>query len=418
MPPFTAVRSTPSIGGSEPHRLRTSPGPGASVDAAVAGAARRSHDAMAPGQQARIETDVCRRVRPNVGGGETSRRRRECGLGRQQAARANLDGAPGDGVVPGPWPPSQDRLPSRSMCRPATPGTTTSRRLRCAPLGPMALFPGLGRLDRRDRPGGPSPWRPMVWASRPRGRSVGAVIGVSTAPRARRTRRTRVLMVRVFAHLERLARTVGTTHLEGMAGRPVFALVDLGVVESGIACFDTQCTSISGDHTGSGEPPRSATTGRTGLRWLPLLWTPPEVSPPTFLIPRSPTIPPSADDVRRRREVLRDGSAIGLRFSVTSTTLPRPKGARFHGFAHAARRAGLSRVYEWHSLSPRRRGRLGTRRKKLVAWLREKALHHKPRSAGGRRTGRPGPPAPKSSALERAAAHRRAASERRVPPCS
>ena len=76
----------------------------------------------------------------------------------------------------------------------------------------------------------------------------------------------------------------------------VFALVNFAMMDAGIACFDAKYrfrfwrpyTAIR----------RAAEDGNDGTEpdpdWLPLLWTPPEAEPPTFLIPPIPDYPSAA----------------------------------------------------------------------------------------------------------------------------
>ena len=79
--------------------------------------------------------------------------------------------------------------------------------------------------------------------------------------------------------------------------------------------------------------------------WLPLLWTPPEVFPPTFLIPPIPDYPSAAATTSAAAaEVLRAHLGNRVPFSVTSTTLPG-ESRHFRSFTQAAREAGLSRVF-------------------------------------------------------------------------
>jgi hypothetical protein len=97
-----------------------------------------------------------------------------------------------------------------------------------------------------------------------------------------------------------------------------------------------------------GDPPRCR--GRNDAtqadpNWLPLLWTPPEVIPPTFLIPPIPDYPSAAAITSAAAtEVLRAQFGDRIRVSVTSTTLPGVT-RHFHSLTQTQQEAGMSRVY-------------------------------------------------------------------------
>ena len=82
----------------------------------------------------------------------------------EQAARANLERRSADGIVPGPWPPSEGPITEPVYVPTGKPGDYDfTPPFDAPPLGPIALFPGLGRLEpfvidlARHRLAGPDP---------------------------------------------------------------------------------------------------------------------------------------------------------------------------------------------------------------------------------------------------------------------
>ena len=117
--------------------------PGASLDAAVASAARAVMLALTHNQQPRIERDYAAAL-ADVSEGPAKDQGVLLG---QQAARANLDRRADDGIVPGPWPPQQGPITKPVYVPTGKPGDYDfTPPFDAPPLGPAALFPGLGRL--------------------------------------------------------------------------------------------------------------------------------------------------------------------------------------------------------------------------------------------------------------------------------
>jgi PAP2 superfamily len=127
----------------------------------------------------------------------------------------------------------------------------------------------------------------------------------------------------------------------------VLALVNFAMMDGGFACFEAKYhfrfwrpyTAIR----------RAAEDGNDASQadpnWLPLLWTPPEVIPPTFLIPPIPNYPSAAAVTSAAAtEVLRAQFGDRIRVSVTSTTLPGVT-RHFHSLTQTQQEAGMSRVY-------------------------------------------------------------------------
>jgi membrane-associated phospholipid phosphatase len=324
-------------------------GPGASVDAAVASAARDVMIAVAPGQKARIE-QMYAAVLADVRDGPAEDDGVSLG---QQAARANLERRAADGIVPGPWPPSQGPITEPVYVPTGKPGDYDfTPPFDAPPLGPIALFPGLGRLEpfvidlASHRLAGPDPL-----SSRQYARDVALVQSIGRLDSATRTKdqaNIAFFWFEPFAIWNDITRTaVEQRSLDEWQAAREFALVNVAMMDAGIACFDakyrfhfwrpyTAIRRAAEDGNDRTEPDPN---------WLPLLWTPPEVMPPTFLLPPIPDYPSAAATMSAAAaEVLRARFGDRLRFSVTSTTLPGQK-RQFHSFTHAAREAGLSRVY-------------------------------------------------------------------------
>ncbi len=323
--------------------------PGASVDSAVARAARDVMLAMAPGQKARIEQAYAVAL-ADVPDGPGKDQGVDVG---EQAARANLDRRATDHIAPGPWPPAEGPITQPVYVPTGKPGDYAfTPPFDAPPLGPIALFPGLGRLEpflidlSRHRLAGPDPLTSRRYA-----RDVALVQSVGRLDSTTRTRDqtdTAFFWFEPFGIWNDITRAaVDQHHVNAWEAAHAFLLVNVAMMDAGIACFEAKYrfrfwrpfTAIR----------RAAEDGNDWTEpdsnWLPLLWTPPEVTPPTFLIPPIPDYPSAAATTSAAAaEVLRARFGDSVRFSVTSTTLPG-KTRHFRGFRHAAREAGMSRVY-------------------------------------------------------------------------
>ena len=165
MPRFT-MPSTASSTRYAPYTVALS-SPGASLDAAVASAARDVMLALTPNQQPRIEQEYAAAL-ADVRDGPAKNQGVLLG---QQAARANLDRRADDGIVPGPWPPQQGPITEPVYVPTGKPGDYDfTPPFDAPPLGPVALFPGWGRLTpfiidlARHRLKGPDPLRSKRYA--------------------------------------------------------------------------------------------------------------------------------------------------------------------------------------------------------------------------------------------------------------
>ena len=131
--------------------------PGASLDAAVASAARDVMLALTHNQQPRIEQEYAAAL-ADVPDGPAKDQGVLLG---QQAARANLDRRADDGIVPGPWPPQQGPITEPVYVPTGKPGDYDfTPPFDAPPLGPVCSVSGLGPAHAvRHRPRAPSPQR-------------------------------------------------------------------------------------------------------------------------------------------------------------------------------------------------------------------------------------------------------------------
>lgn len=323
--------------------------PGASADAAVARAARDVMIAVAPRAKERIEQTYSAALAAVPDGPAEDD---GVSLG-ERAARANLERRAADGLAPGPWPPTTGPITEPVYVPTGKPGDYDfTPPFDAPPLGPIALFPGLGRLEpfaialARHRLAGPDPL-----GSRRYARDLAFVQSVGRLESTTRTpdqAKTAFFWFEPFGIWNDIARAaIEQAGLDPWQAARELTLVNVAMMDAGIACFDAKYrfrywrpyTAIR----------RAAEDGNDRTKpdpaWLPLLWTPPEVTPPTFLIPPIPDYPSAAATTSAAAaEVLRARFGDRMRFSVTSTWLPGET-RHFRSFARAAREAGMSRVY-------------------------------------------------------------------------
>jgi hypothetical protein len=323
--------------------------PGASVDAAVASAARDVMLALTtPGRQPQIEQEYAAAL---AGVPEGPAKDQGVQLG-QQAARANLDRRADDGIVPSPWPPQQGPITEPVYVPNGKPGDYDfTPPFDAPPLGPLALFPGLGRLTPfvidlgRHRLKGPDPLRSERYADDVNFlKSHGRLNDSSRTPDQTSTA---FFWFEPFAIWNNIATTVlQRERVDPWRAARVLALMNFAVADAGIACFDAKYhfrfwrpyTAIRR----ASEDDNDETEAEP--EWLPLLWTPPG-EPLTFLIPPIPDYPSAAAMTSAAAaEVLTEHLGASVPFAVTSDTLPGAT-RRFRSFLHAAREAGMSRVF-------------------------------------------------------------------------
>jgi hypothetical protein len=322
--------------------------PGASVDAAVASAARDVLIAMAPAQRERVEQEYARAL---AGVQDGPAKDQGIALGRD-AARANLDRRADDGVVPGPWPPQQGPITEPVYVPTGKPGDYDfTPPFDAPPLGPIALFPGWGRLTpfiidpKRDRLKGPDPLRSRRYAN-----DVNFLKVYGSLESSKRTpdqTNTAFFWFEALGIWNDIATTVlERKHADSWKAARVLALMNFALADAGIACLEAKYQfRFWRPYTAIRRADEDGNDGTTAdPEWLPLLWTPPG-QPLLFLIPPIPDYPSAAAMTSAAAAtVLTTHLGESVSFAVTSPTLPGAT-RRFRGFAHAAREAGMSRVY-------------------------------------------------------------------------
>lgn len=322
--------------------------PEASLETAVARAARDVLLVFGSPQRDRIEEEYARALAvvpdgPAKDGGVS--------VG-EQAARANLDRRAGDGVSPGPWPPRTGPVAEPVYAPTGEPGDYDfTPPFDEPPLGPVALFPGWGRLTpftidlSRHRLDGPD-----TLGSRRYARDFTFLKDFGSRNSASRTpdqTATAFFWYESFPIWNDIARTViEERRLDPWRAARILALVNFALADSGIATFDAKYhfrfwrpyTAIrKADVDGNDATDADET-------WVPLLWTPPGEEP-AFVIPPIPDYPSlAASTSAAAAEVLTRHLGDDVRFEATSLTLPGTT-RRFASFRHAAREAALSRVY-------------------------------------------------------------------------
>jgi hypothetical protein len=322
--------------------------PGASIDAAVASAARSVMLALTPTEQERIEREY-QAALADVPDGPAEQQGVSLG---EQAALANLDRRADDGVVPGPWPPMQGPITEPTYVPTGKPGDYDfTPPFDAPPLGPIALFPGWGRLSpflidvTRHRLKGPDPLRSKRYARDVR--FLTTYGRIDSSARTPDQTETAFFWFEPFAIWNDIAAAIlERQHASPWRAARVMALLNFAMLDSSIVCFEAKYrfrfwrpyTAIR----------RAAEDGNDDTEadpeWLPLLWTPPG-EPLMFLIPPIPDYPSAAAMISAAAaEVLTIHLGRSVPFSVTSGFLPGAT-RRFRGFWQAAREAGMSRVF-------------------------------------------------------------------------
>jgi hypothetical protein len=322
--------------------------PGASLDAAVASAAHDVMIALAPGQRQRIAQEYAAALAAVRDG----RAKDEGVMLGQLAARANLERRTSDGIVPGPWPPQEGPITEPVYVPTGKPGDYDfTPPFDAPPLGPIALFPGLGRLTpfvidlERHRFKGPDPLGSARYARDVK--FVKAFGSLNSSTRTPDKTATAFFWFEPFGTWNDIARTaIERRQLNPWQAARLLALMNFALTDAGIACFDAKYrfrfwrpyTAIR----------RAAEDGNDDTEpdpdWLPLLWTPPG-KPLTFLIPPIPDYPSAAAITSAAAaEVLTFHIGEHVHFEATSPTLPGAT-RRFKSFRQAAHEAAMSRVY-------------------------------------------------------------------------
>lgn len=322
--------------------------PGASLDAAVARAARDVMIALVPAQKQRVDQEYAAAL---AGVHDGPAKNQGVILG-QQAARANLERRSRDGVVPGAWPPSTGPVTEPVYVPSGKPGDYDfTPPFDAPPLGPVALFPGWGRLTPftidldRHRLRGPDRLGSRRYA---RDLSFLKSFGrLDSSARSADQTETAFFWFESEPMWNDIARTVIQRRaLDQWRAARILALVNFALADGAIASFEAKYrfrfwrpyTAIR----------RAAEDGNDDTAadpdWVPLLWTPPG-KPPKFVIPPIPDYPSTAAVTSAAAaEVLRAHLGAHVRFDVSSVTLPGVT-RRFNSFEQAANESGWSRVY-------------------------------------------------------------------------
>jgi hypothetical protein len=323
--------------------------PGASLEATVATAARDVLVALSPSQREKIEAEYVA-VLTAVPDGPAENE--GVTLGRQ-SAQANLERRASDRIPVGPWPPQEGPITEPVYAPTGKPGdydfTPPFDR---PPLGPIALFPGWGRLRpfaidlAKHRLPGPASLRSRDYA-----RDLDSVKSVGSLHSWTRTAdQTEIAFFwfEPFPIWNRIANSaIRQNNVDPWRAARILALMHFAIADAGIACFEAKYhfrfwrpyTAIRrADEDGN----RFTEADKD---WLPLLWTAPEVIPPTFFIPPVPEYPSAAATISAAAaEVLIRNLGDHQRFEATSPSLPGVT-RRFDSFTEAVKESGMSRVY-------------------------------------------------------------------------
>jgi hypothetical protein len=309
--------------------------PGASLDAAVAAAARDVLVALSPSQRAKVESAYAEALAAVPAGPA-----KEAGIALgQKSAEANLARRADDGLagaaepvyVPTGAPGDYDFTPPFDA----------------PPMGPIALFPGWGRvtpfaidLDEHHAPG-PDPLTSVKYAA-----DVNYLKAVGKLNSTLRTQEQTQIAFFWFEFSpigwNRLANTVvRQKHSDPWQAARVLALVNFALADGYIAGFDAKYsfrfwrpyTAIrKADQDGNAHTHADAS-------WQPLF------SSKAFFIPPVPDYPSTHTVLgAAAAEVLIREFGDHVSFDLTSTTLPGVT-RHYHSFTEAATENGLSRVY-------------------------------------------------------------------------
>jgi hypothetical protein len=323
--------------------------PGASLPAAVAAAARDVLVAHAPSHRARVEQEYTRALAaisdgPAKSAGVT--------LG-QRCAKANLDRRAGDGIPVVPFPPMDGPITKPVYVPNGKPGDYAfTPPFDQPPMGPIALFPGLGRLKpfaidlANHRARGPDDIKSGAYA-----RDLNQLKAIGSLRSKMRTKEQTEIALFWFEPLatwnqigNAVIRRGGVD--EWRAAR-ILALMSFAVADAGIAVFDAKYhfrfwrpyTAIRR----ADEDDNPATDA--DKQWLPLLSPAPGDNPPHLFIPPIPEYPSAAAICSAAAaEVLIRTLGDRHTFQATSDTLPGVT-RTFRSISQAAKETAWSRVY-------------------------------------------------------------------------
>ena len=347
---FAAIHD--AVNGVDPHFTAYSVklgAPHASLDAAVAAAAHDVLVTLSPSRREQIEAAYQAELAEVR---DSAARARGVELG-QQAAKANLERRAGDGIPIGPWPPTEGQITQPVYQPTGLPGNYAfTPPFDAPPLGPIALFPGWGRLTPfmarlgRHRAPGPLPLKSARYAA-----DLDSVRRIGSFTSAIRTEdQTEIarFWFEEFTTWDQIAIDAVRRHrLDPWRAARVLAQVHFAMADAGIACFKAKYrfatwrpfTAIrQADRDGN-----PATAPDSG--WVPLLWSEPGELPPRFFIPPIPEYPSAAATISAA------AAAVLIRhfgdreeFEAVSVSLPGVT-RHYSSFTEAARENGMSRVY-------------------------------------------------------------------------
>lgn len=323
--------------------------PNASIDAAIAAAAHDVLIALSPSQREKIEAEYSSAL-AKVSDGPAKNDGIFLG---QQCARGNLERRADDNIPVGPWPPSTGPITEPVYVPSGEPGTYDfTPPFDRPPLGPIALFPGWGRLRpfgihlARHRSKGPLDLSSRRYAFDVNYSNTFGSLN-STTRTADQTQ-TAFFWFEEFSIWNQIANTVlRQKHADVWQSARVLVLVNFAIANGTIASFRDKYQYRSWrPYTAihRADEDRNPLT-ESDESWLPLLWTSPESIPPQFFIPPIPEYPSTGATVSAAAaEVLT--RTLGERevFVATSPFLPGVT-RHYESFYEAARENAMSRVY-------------------------------------------------------------------------
>ena len=323
--------------------------PGASLDAAVATAASDVLIALSPSTRSDTEAEYASAL---AGVPDGAAKTDGIKLGHR-AARLNLARREGDGVSVGPWPPAEGPITRPRYIPNGRPGDYAfTPPFDAPPLGPVALFPGWGRLTpfvsslEQVTLDGPHPLRSRRYAEDVNQiKSLGRRTGSSRTPDQTQIAHFWFEDFPVWSSIA--TGVIERKALGAWRAARILAVVHFAMADAGIACFEAKYryrfwrpfTAIRR----ANEDRNPATQADPG--WLPLFWPGQDTTPPVFLIPPIPDYPSAAATISgAAAAALIHHLGDTVAFEATSSSTPNVV-RRFESFTEAAREASMSRVY-------------------------------------------------------------------------
>jgi hypothetical protein len=333
----------------EPYTFKERASAEASVDAAVATAARDVLVTLSPALRDKTEREYAASLAAIP---DSPAKKEGISVGRRSAT-ANLARRAGDDVPAGPWPPPSGAITQPVYAPTGKPGDYAfTPPFDQPPMGPIALFPGWGALKpfavdiRKYQLHGPDPLGSAAYA-----RDIDSTMSLGSLTSKARTKdqtETAFFWFEPFELWSELGRKVLTQRgADVWESARILALVHLAVADAGIACFEakyryrfwrplTAIRRADEDGNPSTQPDKD---------WVPLLWPTSDTAPPKFFIPPIPDYPSAAAMLSAAAaEVMKNTLGDDFNFELTSPWLPGVT-RRFTSFSQAARENGMSRVF-------------------------------------------------------------------------